>query len=81
MVDGIADELTQYYQQLKPTNKSTAMSNETKTMDLEEEATTFNTKLSETTDAKRDILERSLCKVLPDGMIIPDDIIPTIGCV
>ena len=85
LVDGIADELTQYYQQFKTTN-ATAMSDETKVMDLEQEATNFNTKISamsdiQTTDINRDILERSLCKVLPDGMTIPDDIIPTIGCV
>ena len=62
------------------------MSDETQTMDLEEEATSLNTKVAtvsdtETYDTHRDMLERSLCKVLPDGMTIPDDIIPIIGCV
>ena len=42
LVDGIAEELTQYYQQLNTTSQSAAMSDETQTMDLEEEATTFN---------------------------------------
>ena len=64
LVDGIAEELTQYYQQFNTTNQSVAMSDETQTMDLEEEVTTFNSKMSETCDTNRDILERSLCKVL-----------------
>ena len=34
LVDGIADELTQYYQQFKTTNKPAAMSDDTQTMDL-----------------------------------------------
>ena len=79
LVDGIAEELTQYYQQFNTANQSAAMSDETQTMDLEEEVTTFNSKMSETYDTNREI--QSLCKVLPDGMTIPDDIIPTIGCV
>ena len=86
LVDGIADELTQYYQQFKMTNEPTAMSDDTQTMDLEDEVTNFNTNSSnvsdiKTSDTNRDILEKSLCKVLPDGMTIPSDIIPTIGCV
>ena len=55
-------------------------------MDLEKEATSFNTNSSNVSDTKTcntngDILEKSLCKVLPDGMTILSDIIPTIGCV
>ena len=73
LVDGIAEELTLYYQQ--------NVSNEIKTMDLEEDARKFSTKLAEATDVNREMLEKSLCKVLPDGMTIPDDIFPIIGCV